>query len=244
INECEISPCAHGLTCFNTIGSYECHCPEDNDQCTPGCFYEGQWNSPGSSWFSEDCRICTCSSFNKITCNSDSDSDCPNLCSRNNSTLSNTNNKCCSQCANLTVSDRSLQKKSCRHQLYPDIYQQSGEMWHFQCQTCECLDGEIDCWPIDCPPINCHNAFLPEGDCCFRCPEEETADKCTHWHANNTECQLLQNTIDTIESGTRVTLPLHHCITCKCQDGDLCCTYDYDCVARASDPPILTPAAN
>ena len=94
----------------------------------------------------------------------------------------------------------------------------TGEMWHYQCQTCECLDGEIDCWPIDCPPVNCHNAFLPEGDCCYRCPEEESdGDRCTHWHANNTECQLIQNTIDTIESGTRVTMPHHHCISCKCQ---------------------------
>lgn len=86
-------------------------------------------------------------------------------------------------------------------------------MWHFQCQTCECLNGEVDCWPMECPPVDCQNAFLPKDDCCYRCPEE---NKCTHRHRNgtSTECHLLQNII---ESGTRVTLPHKNCLSCQCR---------------------------
>lgn len=94
-----------------------------------------------------------------------------------------------------------------------------GETWYSNCQTCECLNGETDCWSIDCPPVNCHNAYLQPGDCCYRCPgaqESRPEDRCTHWHKNGTfsECHLLQ---DTIQSGTRVTLPHSNCISCKCQ---------------------------
>ena len=42
-------------------------------------------------------------------------------------------------------------------------------------------EGNVDCQNIapDCPKLQCENAFLPEGECCKKCPEVSTDSKNT-----------------------------------------------------------------
>ena len=39
-------------------------------------------------------------------------------------------------------------------------------------------EGNVDCQNIAgvCPKAECDNAYLPEGECCKKCPEEESTD--------------------------------------------------------------------
>ncbi|XP_035713411.1 protein kinase C-binding protein NELL2 isoform X3 [Folsomia candida] len=258
VNECEEdNVCSDGLTCINVEGTYECRCEEGNPQCSAGCIENDTVHQLGSKWMSEDCHVCTCVSPGTTSCVSDTSEFCSQHCSLksgiSSSTTTGGGHQCCSNCNNLNATLRyesHTKLKSCRHQVYSEIEYQSGDVWYSNCQTCECLNGETDCWSIDCPPANCHNAYLQPGDCCYRCPgEERNQDKCTHSHRNGTfsECHLLE---ETIQSGTRVTLPQNNCISCKCQvplcaklDGELCCSYDYDCVHK-SETAFLTPSSN
>ncbi|RXN35119.1 kinase C-binding NELL2-like protein [Labeo rohita] len=45
----------------------------------------------------------------------------------------------------------------------------SGDTWIDNCQRCQCLQGEVDCWPLSCPPADCDFTLVPEGECCPRC---------------------------------------------------------------------------
>ncbi|XP_068096159.1 protein crumbs homolog 1 isoform X2 [Hyperolius riggenbachi] len=60
INECESSPCLHGGTCENLLGSYTCHCPTSKD--ASGHYYGG----PDCAEILKGCDEQTC--YNGGTC--------------------------------------------------------------------------------------------------------------------------------------------------------------------------------
>ena len=35
--------------------------------------------------------------------------------------------------------------------MIPGVVYPSGSRWAYQCLECECLAGQIDCWPLACP---------------------------------------------------------------------------------------------
>lgn len=98
------------------------------------------------------CRRCTCN-YGVITCD---DPKC------NCSLPGAEENNCCPQC------DKS---KACVHQELTDVILMHGERWSYQCQTCECLHGEVDCWEMKCPPLLCDHPIQAPGDCCPHCED-------------------------------------------------------------------------
>ncbi|XP_050530475.1 protein kinase C-binding protein NELL2-like isoform X2 [Daktulosphaira vitifoliae] len=159
IDECATNnhTCHPSTKCVNTIGSYECHCLENTSdkisnssqysECKSSCLVKNingivKKEIDNGSWFlSEECTNCTCNSGHlnckRIEC------DCSN---KDHSRL-----RCCAEC------DAQL---SCSHQELPNVWFRSGQQWIYQCQTCECLMGQVDCWPMQCPPL------LPQGANC------------------------------------------------------------------------------
>ncbi|XP_050437668.1 protein kinase C-binding protein NELL2-like isoform X2 [Adelges cooleyi] len=159
IDECSINnhTCHPSTICVNTIGSYECHCHQKDTsdgttsvgnslECKSSCLVKANNGSTeeleNGSWFMpQECTNCTCVSGNlkcgRIEC------DCSN---EDHKKLS-----CCAKCD---------AQSSCSHQEIPNVWFHSGQQWVYQCQTCECLMGQVDCWPMQCPPL------LPQGVNC------------------------------------------------------------------------------
>ncbi|XP_014616550.1 PREDICTED: protein kinase C-binding protein NELL1-like isoform X3 [Polistes canadensis] len=154
--------CHPTAKCINTEGGYACACPrEDNDtdkECRLSCMFENREVANGDTLApaGNPCRRCTCND-GVITCR-DPTCDCNVPGSRKD--------KCCPQCDPAA---------SCRHQELHHLIFRSGERWIYQCQTCECLYGEIDCWQMECPPITCSNPITEDGDCCPRCEDDPCA---------------------------------------------------------------------
>ncbi|KAL0128221.1 hypothetical protein PUN28_003463 [Cardiocondyla obscurior] len=156
--------CHPTAKCVNTEGGYECVCPpakdleESTTECKLSCWFEdreirnGETLAPSGN----PCRRCICQD-GVITCK-DPVCDC--------SAPESHRNKCCPQCNPAA---------SCRHQELHNLVFRSGERWIYQCQTCECLYGEIDCWQMECPPVTCSNPVTEEGDCCPRCEDDPCA---------------------------------------------------------------------
>ncbi|XP_025268414.1 protein kinase C-binding protein NELL1 isoform X3 [Camponotus floridanus] len=185
IDECNdltterIHTCHPTAKCVNTEGGYECVCPpmkdpeESAEKCRLSCWFKGREINNGDTWMQGEnsCSRCTCQD-GVVTCK-DLVCDC--------SLPGSHKNKCCPQCNPAA---------SCRHQEFHHLVFRSGERWIYQCQTCECLHGEIDCWQMECPPITCSNPVTEESDCCPRCED----DPCAR--------EMLMN-------GTGVTVPSH-----------------------------------
>ncbi|XP_050460759.1 protein kinase C-binding protein NELL1-like isoform X2 [Cataglyphis hispanica] len=230
--------CHPTAKCINTEGGYECVCPpktnleETAEECRLSCWLKGREINNGDTWTQEEnsCRKCTCQD-GVITCK-DLVCDCSAPGSRRN--------KCCPQCNPAA---------SCRHQELHHLVFRSGERWIYQCQTCECLYGEIDCWQMECPPVTCSNPVTEEGDCCPRCEDDPCAREV---HTNGTmltvpsrprPCSYAGIVHD---SGSSWQDPHDKCTTCECKDGQLCCSYDYGCAGDLGDdkqqrPPVPAP---
>ncbi|KAK0176776.1 hypothetical protein PV328_000881 [Microctonus aethiopoides] len=154
--------CHPTAKCVNTDGGYECVCPHDNihpdEECKLSCWYDDREivNSQTFSPAGSPCRECTCKD-GVVTCR-DPICDC--------SAPSSRRDKCCPQCDPAA---------SCRHQELHHLVFRSGERWIYQCQTCECLYGEVDCWQMECPPVTCNNPVTEDGDCCPRCEDDPCA---------------------------------------------------------------------
>ncbi|XP_034181759.2 protein kinase C-binding protein NELL1 isoform X2 [Osmia lignaria lignaria] len=236
--------CHPSAKCVNTEGGYECVCPpqEDNhtaEECRLSCWFENQEVKNGETLApaGNPCRRCTCKD-GVITCR-DPVCDC--------SAPGSHRDKCCPQCDPAA---------SCRHQELHHLVFRSGERWIYQCQTCECLYGEIDCWQMECPPVSCSNPVTEDGDCCPRCEDDPCARELP---GNGTSLSLLTRPRPCSysgiihDSGSSWQDPHDKCTTCECKvpycaqlDGQLCCSYDYGCAGDLGSneqqrPPVVVP---
>ncbi|RLU24290.1 hypothetical protein DMN91_002378 [Ooceraea biroi] len=199
--------CHPTAKCVNTEGGYECVCPKDSDEsgveCKLSCWFEDREVNNGDvlAPAGNPCRRCTCQD-GVITCK-DPVCDC--------SAPGSHRDKCCPQCDPAA---------SCRHQELHHLVFRSGERWIYQCQTCECLYGEIDCWQMECPPVTCSNPVTEEGDCCPRCEDDPCAREVL---ANGTlltvpsrpqPCSYAGIIHD---SGSSWQDPYDKCTTCECK---------------------------
>ncbi|XP_043250299.1 protein kinase C-binding protein NELL1-like isoform X1 [Colletes gigas] len=229
--------CHPSAKCANTEGGYECMCPlqEDNhtaEECRLSCWFENREVENGETLApaGNPCRRCTCKD-GVVTCR-DPICDC--------SAPGSHRDKCCPQCDPAA---------SCRHQELHHLVFRSGERWIYQCQTCECLYGEIDCWQMECPPVTCSNPVTEDGDCCPRCEDDPCARELP---GNSTSLSVLTRPQPCSysgiihDSGSSWQDPHDKCTTCECKDGQLCCSYDYGCAGDLGDneqqrPPVVVP---
>ncbi|XP_044017973.1 protein kinase C-binding protein NELL1-like isoform X4 [Aphidius gifuensis] len=207
--------CHPTATCINNDGGYECSCSSNidthidnnnnNEECRLSCWYDNREIQNGDIFSSivNPCKRCECRN-GVITC-SDPVCDC-NL-------IESQKDKCCPQCDPAA---------SCRHQELHHLLFKSGERWIYQCQTCECLYGEIDCWQMECPPVTCMNPVTEDGDCCPRCED----DPCARDSNVNTTTIMINSHVDprpcsyagiVHDSGSSWQDPHDKCTTCECK---------------------------
>ncbi|XP_039446548.1 protein kinase C-binding protein NELL1-like isoform X3 [Culex pipiens pallens] len=266
IDECYLNThsCHPTARCVNTQGHFECVCPTSASEAAAAAIADASSSSSGSSRSvvatvaatvrpgaasncrlscmfedseipdggqisprNQPCKVCTCSR-GVISC-----VEPPCNCSRWQERGSGARDLCCPQCD---------PKESCQHQELKHVTFRSGEQWIYQCQTCECLYGEFDCWRLECPPLTCDNPLpMGRGDCCPRCPD----DMCGLENATATiggggsgaslPCLYEQHIY---ASGQTFKYPSRECATCSCKvpycaqlDGKITCRYDDHCVA-------------
>uniref|UniRef100_A0A8C1CNQ5 NEL-like protein 2 n=1 Tax=Cyprinus carpio carpio TaxID=630221 RepID=A0A8C1CNQ5_CYPCA len=154
IDECEMGrhSCANDTVCFNVDGGYDCRCPHGRN-CTGDCAHDGKVKHNGQIWVLDDdrCSVCSCQS-GLVMCRR-------MVCDCENPTV---DVLCCPEC------DPRLSSQ-CLHQNGLLAYS-NGETWEENCQQCQCMRGEVDCWPISCAPVaDCEFTVVPEGECCPRC---------------------------------------------------------------------------
>ncbi|XP_043288867.1 protein kinase C-binding protein NELL1-like isoform X2 [Venturia canescens] len=240
--------CHPTARCVNTEGGYECTCPAQEDEprssnvgsslrnastqqaeCRLSCWYEGREVSNGDIFVpsGNPCRRCECKD-GVVTCR-EPECDC--------SAAGSPNDKCCPQCDPTA---------SCRHQELHHLVFRSGERWIYQCQTCECLNREIDCWQMECPPVTCPNPITEDGDCCPRCEDDPCARELPSLpgaSGNSSSAHLSSSGNPQPcsyagfmhESGSSWQDLHDKCTTCECKDGQLCCSYDYRCAGDLED---------
>ncbi|KAK9708476.1 von Willebrand factor type C domain [Popillia japonica] len=209
VDECEMGThtCHPSAQCSNTNGGFMCLCPPGRGSAhlpSVGSMFEHQRRfhvsvSAGSRFRLQIQFNCTCN-FGVVTCEKPT-CDC--------SVPGNSQNICCPQCN---------PQLGCRHQELRNVILMHGEHWSYDCQHCECENGEIDCWDMQCPPLACANPIKGETDCCPHCDD---FDLCSF---GNT---------------TYTGQPCHHegiqynaddpCVACKCKDGVFCCSFIDPC---------------
>ncbi|XP_050392092.1 protein kinase C-binding protein NELL1 isoform X1 [Patella vulgata] len=214
INECigegSGHTCHTSMECINMEGGYECAC-KPGTACIPHCIFEEKEYGNSEKWFSTNDKCLQCSCMSGVTTCHKRSCDCMDP---------DVDLDCCPHC-DLTA--------QCSHQEYP-LYMQNGEQWSFQCQTCECLHGEVDCWPLECPNIICENIIQEPGDCCPRCIDDSP---CTNL---NLDVGGLDHSSDTCiyvgrtyRHGNSWLLDSDPCTTCDCIAGHICCSFNETC---------------
>ncbi|KAL1505440.1 hypothetical protein ABEB36_005009 [Hypothenemus hampei] len=208
VDECEDAKhtCHPSAQCRNTQGGFECFCPSESVDCRYSCIYEGREIAHGMTVQSKSnpCLSCTCKK-GVVTCEKPK-CDCKK---------SSSSDVCCPECD---------ARYSCRHQELTNLILPHGELWSYQCQTCECLYGEIDCWELKCPPLMCSNPVHSPGDCCPHC--EDLCSLGNEPPGTGSNCTM-KNVL--YQSGSEFQDPEDSCVTCKCKDGQLCCNFNYRC---------------
>ncbi|XP_058841730.1 protein kinase C-binding protein NELL2-like isoform X2 [Acipenser ruthenus] len=211
IDECATGRhgCASDTVCFNLDGGYDCKCPHGKN-CSGDCVHESKIKHNGQIWVLENdrCTVCSCQS-GLVMCRR-------MVCDCENPTV---DLFCCPEC------DPRLSSQ-CLHQSGQMVYS-SGDTWVQNCQQCQCLQGEVDCWPLSCPKIECEFTVIPEGECCPRCVSDpcqadavrnDITKTCTDEH------NMVRFTGSSwIKHGTECTL-------CHCKNGHVCCLVDPMCL--------------
>uniref|UniRef100_A0A6Q2YF50 NEL-like protein 2 n=1 Tax=Esox lucius TaxID=8010 RepID=A0A6Q2YF50_ESOLU len=153
INECKTgrNTCANDTTCFNLEGGYDCRCPHGRN-CSGDCIHDNKVKHNRQIWVLENdrCSVCSCQT-GQVMCRR-------MVCDCENPTA---DLFCCPEC------DPRL-SSLCLHQNGLLTYG-SGDTWVDNCQQCQCLQGQVDCWPLSCPPVDCEFTVVPEGECCAHC---------------------------------------------------------------------------
>ncbi|KAG8224795.1 hypothetical protein J437_LFUL002240 [Ladona fulva] len=238
VDEClEGTHTCHGSAeCINTEGGFRCSCSPGSEDCSLGCIVDGIEVEDGAtvSPKGSPCKRCTCHQ-GIVTCEEPRCECGPLVPTSTGIALSDpvpsSSLRCCPQC------DASA---ACRHQELHHVLFRSGERWIYQCQTCECLFGEVDCWPLECPPLTCQSPVLSPGDCCPRCeddpcgPDLEETVKAEHNSSPATNTSLPLGRPCTYAgrlyaSGHDWKDPYDKCTTCRCRNGHLCCSFDFQC---------------
>ncbi|XP_044871809.1 protein kinase C-binding protein NELL1 isoform X5 [Mauremys mutica] len=211
IDECALRThtCWNDSACVNLAGGFDCLCPS-GPSCTGDCPHEGGLKRNGQVWtLKEDrCSVCSCKN-GKIFCRRTA-CDCQNP---------SVDLFCCPEC-DTRVTSQCLDQNG--HKLY-----RNGDNWTYSCQQCRCLEGEVDCWPLLCPNPNCEYTAISEGECCPRC----VSDPCL---ADQITYDIRKTCVDgygiTRLSGSVWTMAGSPCTTCKCKNGNVCCSVDLDCL--------------
>ncbi|XP_058832654.1 protein kinase C-binding protein NELL2-like isoform X2 [Topomyia yanbarensis] len=220
IDECYLNTHSCHLTarCVNTQGHFECVCPAaagtgevsssssrgswSTADCRLSCMFEDSEIPDGGqiSPRNQPCKVCTCSK-GVISC-------VEPPCNCSNWRRGSARDLCCPQCD---------PKESCQHQELKHVTFRSGEQWIYQCQTCECLYGEFDCWKLECPPLTCDNPLpLGSDECCPRCPDDMCGfDNATANGITGGSSCLYEQHIYT--SGQTFKYPSRECATCSCK---------------------------
>ncbi|XP_055537103.1 protein kinase C-binding protein NELL2-like isoform X2 [Wyeomyia smithii] len=218
IDECYLNThsCHATARCVNTQGHFECMCPKttvadvsnsnrgswSSADCRLSCMFEDSEIPDGGqiSPRNQPCKVCTCSK-GVISC-------VEPPCNCSTWRRGSARDLCCPQCD---------PKESCQHQELKHVTFRSGEQWIYQCQTCECLYGEFDCWKLECPPLTCDNPLpLGPGDCCPRCSDDMCGfnNVTTNGSTGGSSC-LYEQHIYT--SGQTFKYPSRECATCSCK---------------------------
>uniref|UniRef100_A0A8C1J7X9 Neural EGFL like 2 n=1 Tax=Cyprinus carpio TaxID=7962 RepID=A0A8C1J7X9_CYPCA len=211
IDECRTgrSTCANDTVCFNLDGGYDCRCPHGHN-CTGDCVHQAKVKHSGQIWVldSDRCSVCSCQS-GRVLCRR-------MVCDCDNPTL---DLFCCPECDPRLTSQ-------CLHQNGLLTYS-SGDTWIDSCQRCQCLQGEVDCWPLSCPPADCDFTLVPEGECCPRC----VSDPCQAHTVRNDITKTCEDEHGiTRFSGSSWVKHGTDCTLCQCKNGHICCSVDPMCL--------------
>ncbi|XP_043204643.1 protein kinase C-binding protein NELL1-like isoform X4 [Amphibalanus amphitrite] len=204
VDECSenLHTCDPQATCVNTNGSYTCECV--GLQCTNNCTVGDEVHPHGSSWPDSERACHTCLCLDGVTTCQPRPCDCSDP---------DVDVTCCPKCDS---------SSGCFHQTRPNVRFRNGDRWLHQCQLCECLAGEIDCWQQQCPPVACSNPVWPEGDCCPRCEDDPCAAPANRSTA--APCNIAAPPQALASAAHWRTLQAH-CPDCRCKDGQLWCGY-------------------
>uniref|UniRef100_A0A3P8VGP7 Neural EGFL like 2 n=1 Tax=Cynoglossus semilaevis TaxID=244447 RepID=A0A3P8VGP7_CYNSE len=211
INECKTgrNTCANDTVCFNLDGGYDCRCPHGHN-CTGDCIHDNKVKHSGQIWVldSDRCSVCSCQAGQVMCRRMVCDCDNPNA-----------DLFCCPEC------DPRLSSQ-CLHQNGLLTYS-SGDTWVENCQQCQCLQGQVDCWPLPCPPVDCEFTVVPEGECCPRC----VTDPCLADTIRNdiTKTCTDEHNISRF-SGSSWIKHGTECTLCQCKNGHICCSVDPMCL--------------
>ncbi|XP_065448642.1 protein kinase C-binding protein NELL1 isoform X8 [Chrysemys picta bellii] len=226
--------CRYGGTCVTPnkcacpSGFTGSHCEKDIDECAEGiieCHNHSRCvNLPG--WYHCECR----SGFHDNGTYSLSGESCIDIdeCALRTHTCWND-----SACVNLEGGFDCLCPSGpsctgdCPHE---GGFKRNGQVWTLKedrCSVCSCKEGEVDCWPLLCPNPNCEYTAISEGECCPRC----VSDPCL---ADQITYDIRKTCVDgygiTRLSGSIWTMAGSPCTTCKCKNGNVCCSVDLDCL--------------